>query len=71
MPTPSNGSPSRREVTNPYEDYADEYHANESPQKAGAPPPDDYSDTAMLDSVILPAIASVRSKQLRIMCLQC
>ncbi|KII93310.1 hypothetical protein PLICRDRAFT_49368 [Plicaturopsis crispa FD-325 SS-3] len=55
----------QREPSDEYEDYDDQYvAASYSPrigQKQGqaAPPDDDLPDTTMLDSVILPAIASL------------
>lgn len=60
MPTSINGSPNRREVPSPCETYQDEHVTVSDANANDHHPEDNYSETAMLDSVILPAIASVR-----------
>jgi serine/threonine-protein kinase 24/25/MST4 len=54
----------RRETSDEYDDYDDGYDTYPSrvpPARQASPPPsiDDLPDTTMLDSVVLPAIASV------------
>lgn len=63
-PTASNSSAVRREPSDEYEDYGDQYvDTYQTPSKIARegqePIEDELPDTTMLDSVILPAIASV------------
>lgn len=61
--TGSNSSAVRKDPSDEYEDYGDQYvdTYNQTAQEGQVQPPieDELPDTTMLDSVILPAIASV------------
>jgi len=63
-PASSKNGPHQREPTNPYEDeqYEDAYSSHSQILQEGrgeVPLEDELPDTTMLDSVILPAIASL------------
>jgi len=66
-PNPSPTLPLRRELSDDYEDYDDQYTDTYSSTKSSVviqkmqdmQVEDDLPDTTMLDSVVLPAIASV------------
>lgn len=53
-------APIQRESSDEYEDYDDDYRGQEAGQSGNGAPHEELPDTTILDSVVLPALASVR-----------
>lgn len=52
-------APIQREPSDEYEDYDDDYRGHEAIQPGNGTPHEELPDTTILDSVVLPALASV------------